>query len=310
MSDNRGAFKAAPTHSVSLAQFKVREQRMLRLKQTLEGGITDPTPPLDSLVAELGEGDPHPAIWEQLHAAAVRDGVQAQLGEAYKKCANGPRMKRLPASAQSVLLMHGVDYFQNVLHDDAQAEAFLARLIEVDPTNLDAYARLEKRLESIRDTNRLLDLYAAVAATPPKPIATLATQALNILLLPSKTPYSDTTCKRLMVLASTNPRIVEALADHCASTKRARLACAFIEEGLASQLVPAARVKGIQERAIDLYMSDPETASDALPHAEELLTADPNNAKAFSACERLMSNRTVGTKAAAALRVARQARGH
>lgn len=308
MSDDRPGLKGL-TESVSMAQSKLREQRVQRLKQTLEKRLTDPIPTVDALMAELGEDERHPELWEQLHGAAVRDGLQAPLADAYKRCAAGPRMKRLAPEAQAIFLMHAADYFQGVLGDDATAEGFLLRVIEITPGDAEAFARLERRLEAIRDTSRLLDLYAAVAATPPKPVAVLATQALNILLLPAKAPFSDTTCKRLVALVAANPRILDALEQHCASTKRARLACAIIEEALAAELVPPAKVTAVHERAIDLYMSDPETAADALLHAEELLEADPNNAKGFAACERLMSNRAVGTRAANALRLARQARG-
>src|SRR5687767_421039 len=95
------------SRSVALAAERTRKQRVQRLKKTLDDRLVDPIPAIDALLAELGEGEPHPDLWDQLHRSAARDKVESALGEAYKKCSVGPRMKRLKREAQIQVLLRG-----------------------------------------------------------------------------------------------------------------------------------------------------------------------------------------------------------
>ena len=294
-----------------MAAEKARTERMTRLRATLEQRLANPIVAVDALMAELGEGDPQTELWEQLHLAATRDGVEAALADAYQKCANGPRMKRLPPQAQADLLMHGADFFQGVLGDPAAAETFLERVLTAVPGHPEAYVRLERRLEQLLDSRRMCELYASVVNAPPKPPSVLAAQAWNRVLQVSSTKesLSDDACTQLVGLVPHNPRLLDALEAHCRSTKRPALACALIEQALLVEDAPENLVVQWRQKLVDLYMGEAASPAEAMPHVEELLKRDPADTHALKIAERLLSTREVASRAAAALQTARRARG-
>jgi hypothetical protein len=298
--------------SVMLAAEKTRAQRQTRLKAMLHLRLENPLAAVDALMAELVEGDPQSALWEQLHASAARDGQEAALAEAYTKCANGMRMKRLKPEGQAEVLMHAADFSQGVLGDAAAAEGFLERVLGIVPGHAEAFGRLERRLEKLLDARRLLELYASVAAAPPKQATILAMQAFNRLLqLSPKDALSDLACRRLLVLVPTNPRLLDALETHCRATKRPALACELVEQALVADAAPDPMlVQQRRHRLLDLYMGDAACPALAMPHVEELLKRNPEDANALKVAERLLSTREVASRAAAALQTARRTRGY
>jgi hypothetical protein len=283
---------------------------MKRLTKMLDDGLGDPVPAVDALMTELGEGAAHPELWEKLHAAAVRDGVKAALADAYKACIDGPRMKRLKSHARTAMFVRAADYFENVVGDEKSARSFLENVLALMPGHTEAFARLERFLENERDPNRLLDLYARVAATPPKPAKVLATQALGQLdQLTPKNPLSDETCLKLVALASANPRLLDALDAHARGTKRHALACTLIEQALGDPSAPDSLVVQRRKQLLQLYMGEAGSPELAVPHVEALLERDPADADALAVGERLVAVRKVGPRAAAALRNAHRKRG-
>ena len=297
--------------SVALAAEKARSERIQRLKATLERRLETPIAAVDALMAEAAEGDPRTELWEKLHAAATRDGLEAELADAYTKCMNGPRMKRLPAQAQADVLMHAADYFQGVRGDAATTENILDRVLAAVPGHVEAFARLERRLEKLLDARRLLELYARVAAVPPKPVNVLATQAFNrVLQLAAKDEtLSDDACRKLLALVPTNPRLLDALESHCRSTRRPALACELIEAVLrdAPSADEALTVQR-RQRLVDLYMGEAASPALAIDHVEKLLERDPADASILKVAEKLLSTREVASRAAAALQLARRSR--
>jgi hypothetical protein len=296
--------------SVALAADKTRAQRVARIVATLDGGNWDPLPTVDALLAELGEGASHPELWEKLHASAGRDGKEVALADAYKRCTTGPRMKKLTPQTTVEVFMRAADYFQGMLGDGATAETFLDRVVTIMPTHTDAFVRLERRLEKALDSNRLLELYGKVAATPPRPVAVLATQSLNrALQLTPKTPLSDDACKQLMALVPTNARILDVLEAHCCATKRHALACVLIETCLRDPSTSDAVALQRRKRLLQLYLGEAANPTEAIVHVEEILKSVPTDQPAFEAGEKLLSNRAVASRAAAALATARRTRG-
>lgn len=294
-----------------MAAEKARAERIHRLKSTLGQKLDHPIVAVDVLMGELGGGEPQTELWEALHAAAMRDGAEAALADAYMKCATGPRMKRLPRDAQAAFLMHAADYFQGVLGDAAKVESFLEKVLAIAPGHPEAYARMERRLETLRDPRRILELYAGVADAPPKPANVLATQAFNrVLQLQAKDPLPDEACKKLIVLVPMNSRLLDALEAHCRATKRFALAAHLFEQTLLIDDSLEAAVVQRRHRLIELYMGEAASPASAIPHVEELLKRDPNDDVAFKAAERLLSTPEVASRAAAALSAARRERGY
>ncbi len=310
MSGTTGPGKPVP-RSVALAAEKARSERIQRLRMTLERRLENPIAAVDALMAEAGDGDARTDLWEQLHAAAMRDGLEAELADAYLKCVNGPRMKRLPPRAQADVLMHAADYFQGVRGDATTTETVLERVLAAWPGHVEAFGRLERRLEKLLDARRLLELYANVAAVPPKPVNVLATQAFNrVLQLAAKDEtLSDDACRKLLVLVPTNARLLDALESHCRSTKRPALACELIETVLREH--PSsddALTTQRRHRLVELYMGEAASPAQAIEHVEHLLARDPANANVLKVAEKLLSIREVASRAAAALQLARRSR--
>jgi len=305
-----GSERPAKSRSVAQVAEKARADRVRRLQEALDQRLETAFAAIDTLMSELGDGDPRTELWERLHVAAVRDRKEAEVGDAYVKCANGLRMKRLLPEAQADLLMHAADFFQGVVGDQASAETFLRRVLTIVPDHAEAYRRLEPQLEKLLDPRPILELYASVAAAPPKAATVLANQALSrVLQLTAVNALSDTACKQLIALVPTLPRLLEALEAHCRATKRHALACALFEQALLDETTPAAVTVQRRQRVVELYMSEATSRALAIVHVEELLNANPNDAIAFKAAERLLSVTEVTSRAAAALLAARRARG-
>ncbi|HVJ89093.1 MAG TPA: hypothetical protein VM580_04760 [Labilithrix sp.] len=295
--------------SVQLAAEKARSERLHRLKTTLARRLENPIAALDALIAEAAEGEAHAELWEQLHAAAIRDGLEAGLADAYLKCLNGPRMKRLVPEAQAAVLMHTADYFQGVRGDAATSQDLLHRVLRVAPGHPEAFGRLERRLEKLLDARGLLGLYASVAAAPPKPANVLATQAFHRLLqLVGKEPLSDDDCKRLVLLVPSHPKLLDALETHCRTTKRPGLACEIIEEALLHETALEETNVQRRHRLVELYTGEVASPEKAIEHVECLLEYDPSDGVALKAAERLLGSREVASRAAAALTTARRSR--
>jgi hypothetical protein len=299
------------TRSVAQAQGRTREQRIERLKKSLTLRLTDPIPAIDALMAELAEGALQERLWEQLHAAAARDGIEKNVADAYSKCAAGPRTKRLPREAQARFFTHAAEYFRSVMHDEATEAQFLEKLLGVASASEheEVFRRLERYLEKSLNGSRLIELYAEVAAAFPNPNA-LATKALNrLLLIGDKTPLRDADCKRLLALVPVNPRILDVLDKHCCATGRPALACELLEDALLDKN-PEPLAAQWRHRLIDLYMADASSRERAIPHVEATLERDASDAKALNAAEKLLTIPSIASRAAAILRDARRKRAH
>lgn len=294
--------------SLSLAVEKARALRVERLVASLEKRLDQPVPAIDALMAEAAEGAPHPELWEKLHFVAARDGVEASVADAYLKALEGARMRRLTPQVQADVLVHAADFSQGMRGDHETAERLLWRALEHVPDRADVFARLEKRLEKAPDERRLVELYALVAATPPREVKVLATQTLNRLLL-LKRPLADDACRKLLALVSTNPRVLDAVDAHCRATKRPKLACELLERAVAEDTGASdAITRPRRLRLVELHLGDVATPAAAIDHVEWLLERDPNDAASLKAGERLLGERAVASRAAAALQKARRAR--
>jgi tetratricopeptide (TPR) repeat protein len=285
---------------------KARRLRLERLQSMLDNYLEHPMACLETLMAELKIGELQPDLWEGLHAAAARDGKEAELAAAYRQLAAGPRSKQLPPVEHAELMMQAANFLQGVVGDAEGAAAFLQMVLEVVPNHAEAFARLERRLEAAGDKARLVELYATVAKKPPKPAEELARIALNaIVLLPAKNPISDEACKRLISFAQTSPGILDVVETHCLKTGRAALACVVREHAVDKIALPPAVVAQQRQRLIELYLGDVNTPEKAIAHVEALLERDPNDTQAKAAADRLLRVREVASRAAAALKEAR-----
>jgi hypothetical protein len=286
---------------------KARALRLERLRSMLDKQLSQPPAALEALMSELKIGEAQPHLWEGLHAAASRDGKESELAAAYRKFATDRRLKQLSPAVHAEVLMHAADFFQGVLGDPVGSEGFLRNVLDVKSDHLEAFQRLERKYEAASDDLRLVELYAMVAATPPKPADEMARRALKIItLLPAKSPLSDDACKKLLALVPASSSLLSILEAHCQKTDRIGLACALLEQGLAGPGLPEARVIDHRRRLIDLYLGPAKAPEKAMPHVEDLLVRDATDARARAAANTLLSVREVASRAAAAIARARR----
>jgi len=286
---------------------KARATRLARLKSMLEHRLDNSAAALEFLISELLAKEPRRELWEELHGAAARDGVERELASAYANVTAPRRLSQLDPRAQADVLMHAADFHQGVLGDATAAQKFLEQVQKVMPGHREAFARLERRLDALGDQRRLVELYAIVGAAEPKLADDLASKALNkIVPLPATQPLSEEACKRVAALGATHPALLDVLDSHCRKTKRFALACELAELSLESGKLPPTFVVKQHRRLIELYVGDAATPVKAIRHVEELLNQDPSDTVARAGAEKLLSNRDVAPRAAAALQVARR----
>jgi len=246
-------------------------------------------------------------MWEALHGAAARDGKEAELADAYEKATAERRLKQLQPAERTALLVHAADYSLGIRGDAAASDRFLWRVLEVAPDHAEAFHRLERKFSLATDKVRLGELYALVAARPPRPPAVLATAAQHVLsLLTGKSPLPDAACRKLFVLMPVNQGMVEVLEAHCRATGRFGLACEVLEEKLAVCPDSPDEVIELRHRLVELYVGDAKAPEKSLVHIEALLAHDPSDQRARAAAERLLRIRELAHGAAAALQTARR----
>jgi hypothetical protein len=292
---------------MAAASDKTRALRLERLGAMLERALENPAAALETLCTELKAGDPQPALWEALHAAAARDGKEQELKAAYALVTSERRLSQLAPAAQADLLAHAADFQQGILGDAAAAEALLFRVQRAVPGQAETFARLERRLDAANDARKLAELYAIAASADPRGSNPLVGKIVNkIVPLTASQPLSEEACKRVMALAASNPILFDVMEAHCRKGKRFELACALIEHALGDPALPKSVAIAEQRRLVELYVVEVSKPHSAIGHVEELLNEDPTDDIARSAAERLLSNRDVAPRAAAALQKARR----
>jgi tetratricopeptide (TPR) repeat protein len=279
---------------VSATTDKARAQRLERLEASLHHRLEHPEGAVETLMWELRAGELHPESWEALHAAAARDGKEPELTGVYERVTADHRLKQLTPPERATLLLHAADFFQGILGDRAAAEGFLWRLLEEVPDQAEAFGRLERRFNAARERVRLAELYALVAADPPRPPGALAKAALDIVsLLPNTSPLPDEACRKLLVLLPANQGLLGVLETHCRNTGRFGLACELLEESLRGAFVSKAEAIERRRRLIELYTGDAKAPEKAISHVEDLLEQDPSDVQVRAAAERLVRNAEV-----------------
>jgi len=280
---------------------------MERLKDALEKRLSQPASALEALTSELNEGEKHPELWEGLHAAATRDGKEADTAEAYRKITAARRLARMSPPSGAELLTHAANYFQGVLGDRDTAEELYMRVLGVVPDRPEVFTWLAQRFEAASDPRGLLELYSLVAATPPKTAVELAGSAMNtIMRVSASTPVSEDACRRLVALVPANPKLLDGLEAHCRKSGRLALACELFELALAREDLSSHAELELRRRVTVLYLEDTSTYAKAIDHVEALLEHDASDETTRAAANRLLANREVASRAAAALHAARR----
>jgi len=286
---------------------KARAQRLQRLKSMLDNRLDNSAAALEVLISEMLAKEPQRDLWERLHGAAARDAVERELAAAYANVTSPRRLSQLEPWAQADVLMHAADFHQGVLGDADAAQKFLERVQQVVPGHPESFVRLERRFDARGDQRGLIELYAIVGAAAPKLAGELASKALNkIVPLPATVPLSEEACKRVVALGVTQVGLLDVLDAHCKKTKRPALAAELAELSLAGGALAGATAVKQRRRLVELYTGEASAPAKAIGHIEELLGQDPGDPTARTGAERLLRNKEVAARAAAALQVARR----
>ncbi|NRA33299.1 MAG: hypothetical protein HRU17_08155 [Polyangiaceae bacterium] len=288
---------------------KARTLRLQRLEKMLETKLEPPAAALEIILSEMKIGQADSALWERLHAAAARDGsdVEARLGAAYRQVIQQRRLRDLELDDQVMVLIRAADYLLGMLGDTDGAAVALTRVLEVRPTHEEAFLRIETRLKAGGDSLTIAEFYAKVVSAQKPPLPALVRKALNcVARLPGSKPLSAAACEGLLTLLPTELIVVTMLDAHCKKTQRVALACSLQETALESYELPDSAVLTVQKNLIETYQALSDTPEKAIDHVETLLLADPANKTWRKAAEKLLSNRGVASRAAAALSQARR----
>jgi tetratricopeptide (TPR) repeat protein len=281
---------------------KGRAERLSRLGTILATRLENPAAALETLMSELKVGDPHPDLWAALHRAAERDGVEVEAAWAYQKITADRRLAAFPEKVAATILTNAADFSETVVGDVEGAEDFLRRSLTRMPDQPVVFDRLVRRYTETENHVRLVELYAAVAAKPPKPAAEIAHEAGRILSkVPAATPLADDVCQKLAELVPANLNLLDILYAHCNKTGRVKLACELYERAIEMGVFSSAGLPQTRRRLIELYLGDAADPAKAMPHVEALLGADPTDAKARDAARRLLSAPLVASRAATLL---------
>ncbi len=272
----------------------------------VSGKLTNPAAAIDALTIELSIGETQPQIWERLHAAAC-NGLERELGAAYKQVIGGRRFKEFTPQVRSAVLVHAGNYFMGILGDIETAERYLMNALELVPNQRELFERFERKFQSLPDKRPLLELYGTVAADPPTPAAVLVGKVVNLLVpLPAKTPLPDQACRGLVALVAAGSNLLDVLEAHCRKTGRAKLASNLIEQALyIGQLTEAASLQW-RYKLIDLLVGEAETPDRAIEHIEFVLRRDQNDPHVRSAVSKLVGIRALSDRVSAMIQDVRR----
>jgi tetratricopeptide (TPR) repeat protein len=283
---------------------------------SFEAEIEDAESLVDAILASLARGRLSADAWDQLHAAARRDGRIEDVAAAFGKVTCGARMKSTQPSVAAEFLFQGARFFEEVLGDDLGAAMYLERSLALAPAHVDAFAKMEAILESKRSFGKLADLYATAA-----PHRTRGQQALMlrraaewlVALGEESGPGDDRVIELWQQIARLEPGDEEArsrLELLYVKAGRFRDAVRLNEQSLSREPAPDDYHKQILlERIVELYADALDEPERAIAHVEQLLSFDPTHEGARRVGERLLSVTGLTARAAAALATAYEADG-
>jgi tetratricopeptide (TPR) repeat protein len=285
---------------------------------SFEAEIEDAEGLVEAILASFARGRLSADAWDQLHAAARRDGRIEDVAAAFAKVSWGARLKSVQPSVAAEFLFQGARFMDEVLGDDLGAAMYLERSLALAPAHLDAFAKMEAILEGKRSFGKLADLYSTAA-----PHRTRGQQALMLrraaewLAAPGEDgcqpPVDDRVIALWQQIARLEPGDEEArsrLESLYVKAGRFLDAVRLNEQSLSREPAPDDyRKQFLLERIVELYADALDEPERAIAHVELLLSLDPTHEKARGVGERLLSVKGLTGRAAAALATAYEADG-
>jgi len=126
-------------------------------------------PIVDAMLVSLARHRLAPDAWDQLHAAARRDGRIDEVAAALAKVSSSPRMKSIQPPEAAEFLFQAARFFDDVVGDDLGAAMYLERTLALAPAHAESFAKMEAILERRSTPGKwLAELYVAVAPHRPR----------------------------------------------------------------------------------------------------------------------------------------------
>jgi tetratricopeptide (TPR) repeat protein len=287
---------------------------------SLEAPIEDPERIVDAILASLARGRLASSVWDDLHAAARRDGCVDAVAAAFGAVSSAPHIKGVQPSVSAEFHFQAARFFGEVAGDDLGAAMHLEEALTLAPAHAEAFARMEALLEQRRSLHRLAELYAAAAPHRPRGQQALMLRRAADLIERAAEEGGDRAALQERAIATweeiarLEPGDYEArsrLEALCVEAGRFRDAVRLNEQSLAREPAPDDYSRGLLlERIIALYADRLGQPERAVSRVEELLALDPANAVARAVAERLLSVKGLEGRVAAMLTLASHGKPH
>ncbi len=285
--------------------------RLETLGQYLDDTLEHEAQVLDLLVVAQARGQANQELWDKLHAAALRDDRLTELAFAYEKLGQDRRVRIMPPPHQAQVFLHAARFFTRALGDIEGAQAALERVIALVPGHPDAFEQLKKILEEKNDQEKLVALY--LSNVGPKTEKEVALQNLRAALELVQLTDPDKAGKIAQQIIRLDPGDVDALYAICAGLEQAgkypELARTLEQAVAAEPSGTEDRRFELREKLLELYDDRIPEVERAAPHVEEILAREPQHELARRVAARLLNNKAVGARIAAALEKVHETEG-
>ncbi len=258
---------------------------------------------LDSIVSALAKNALDPAIWQELHEAAVKHDRVSELAFAYESAAQSRKLKTFLPAVQAELFFRAATFFGDILGDEFGATTYLEKALAAFPGHVGAFERIDAQLTRASDHKKLAELCVQIAAHRPKPDQVeLLKRAAWLFEHASLEDKSIETYQQLVRLEPGDEELRDALETRFVRANRYRDVARMFEQALATDPPPPADEAGrIRQKLIDVFANQLKEPERAMPHVEALLEADPTNVEARRVASRLLESKGLAARAAAAL---------
>lgn len=258
---------------------------------------------LDAIVESLTAGETVPRDrWFQLHTTYGASGQAATLAQSYDAMMGNKRIKALQGPAQADFFLNAGRVYRDAISDNTKATAAFEKAYVADPQSDETFAELRGMLEISRDMRRLAELLhkSASSRLPDGRVEQLRTAATIYAQLNLR----DKALEALTQAVREAPGALEIqvqLEELLRAAGRPRDLCKVLEQAVLEEEVAPEIRRRIRAKLLVLYGQELGEMEKALPHAETLLTEDPERQDARYILEQLLTHRALASRAAAAL---------
>lgn len=277
--------------------------RIEQLTAYLEDQLAHEQQVLDLLVVAQARGQQNAELWDKLHAAALRDDRLVELASAYEKLAQDRRVKIMPPQHQAQVFLNASRFFMRALGDVDAAESSLERVLGLVPGHPEAFELLKRILDDKGDREKLATLYlTSVGPRTEKDVALANLRAALGLLPENDAERAVKIAQQILRLDPGDEGALGALDTRLSAAGKFPELARALEQALASDPpMPDEKRLPVHARLVELYDGHLPEVERAMPHVEVLLAADTTNEIARRVATRLVTNRSMAARAAAAL---------